>query len=139
MRGVDPGSIGNVIDLIKNIEVGKFEYLENPEKLTRLPADEVIGLGPGGEPYLKGPDLSFGGSTSIPRCKEALHGPPVYPGLVVGREFAKTLHAYVGDEITLVSPLGDLGPWASCRGRASFASRPSSTAACTSTTRRTCT
>src|SRR5207253_4751001 len=36
--------------------------------------------------------------------------PPVYPGLVVGREFAKTLHAYVGDEITLISPLGDLGP-----------------------------
>ena len=28
----------------------------------------------------------------------------------MGREFAKTLHAYVGDEITLVSPLGDLGP-----------------------------
>jgi lipoprotein-releasing system permease protein len=28
----------------------------------------------------------------------------------VGREFAKTLRAYVGDEITLVSPLGDLGP-----------------------------
>jgi lipoprotein-releasing system permease protein len=110
VRGIDPGSIGNVIDLIKNIEVGKFEYLENPEKLTRLPADEVIGLGPGGEPYLKGPDLSFGSSDLDPSVREALKGPPVYPGLVVGREFAKTLHAYVGDEITLISPLGDLGP-----------------------------
>jgi lipoprotein-releasing system permease protein len=28
----------------------------------------------------------------------------------VGRELAKTLHVYVGDEVTLVSPLGDLGP-----------------------------
>jgi len=110
VRGIDPGSIGNVIDLIKNIEVGKFEYLENPAKLTRLPADEVIGLGPGGEPYLKGPDLSFGSADLDPSVREALKGPPVYPGLVVGREFAKTLHAYVGDEITLISPLGDLGP-----------------------------
>ena len=33
-----------------------------------------------------------------------------YPGIVLGRELAKTLHVYVGDEITLVSPLGDLGP-----------------------------
>jgi lipoprotein-releasing system permease protein len=110
VRGVDPGSIGNVIDLIRNIEVGKLDYLENPDKLTRLPADEVIGLGPGGEPYLKGPDLSFGGVDLDPSVREALKGPPTYPGLVVGREFAKTLHAYVGDEITLVSPLGDLGP-----------------------------
>jgi lipoprotein-releasing system permease protein len=110
VRGVDPGSIGNVIDLIKNIEVGKFEYLENPDKLTRLDPDEIIGLGPGGEPYLKGPDLSFGAVDLDPAVREVLKGPPVYPGLVVGREFAKTLHAYVGDEITLVSPLGDLGP-----------------------------
>jgi lipoprotein-releasing system permease protein len=110
VRGIDPGSIGNVIDLIKNIEVGKFSYLEDPDQLTRLPPDEVIGLGPGGEPYLKGPDLGFEGSDLDPDVKKALKGPPAYPGLVVGREFAKTLHVYVGDEITLVSPLGDLGP-----------------------------
>ncbi len=58
VRGVDPASIGNVIDLVKNIEVGKFEYLEYPEKLLTLPPDEVIGIGPGGEQYLKGVDLS---------------------------------------------------------------------------------
>jgi lipoprotein-releasing system permease protein len=110
VRGIDPGSIGNVIDLVKNIEVGRFSYVEEPEKLTRLPADEVIGLGPGGEPYLKGPDLTFDAADLDPDVKRALKGPPTYPGLVVGREFAKTLHAYVGDEITLISPLGDLGP-----------------------------
>jgi len=111
VRGIDPGSIGNVIDLIKNIEVGRFAYLEQPELLTRLPPDEVVGIGPGGEPYLKGPDLTFGSGPDLdPSVKEALRGPPVYPGLVVGREFAKTLHVYVGDEITLISPLGDLGP-----------------------------
>jgi lipoprotein-releasing system permease protein len=35
---------------------------------------------------------------------------PDRPGIILGRELAKTLHVYVGDEVTLVSPLGDLGP-----------------------------
>jgi ABC-type lipoprotein release transport system permease subunit len=42
VRGIDPETIGKVIDLAKNIEVGQFEYLSNPEKLTELPAEEVI-------------------------------------------------------------------------------------------------
>ena len=113
VRGIDPVSIGSVIDLVNNIEVGKLEYLEHPALLVALGPDEVVGLGPGGEPYLKGPDFGsrYGGALDLdPSVKLALRGPPIYPGIVVGREFAKTLHAYVGDEITLISPLGDLGP-----------------------------
>ena len=41
---------------------------------------------------------------------QAINVPPLRPGLIIGRELAKTLHVYVGDEVTLVSPLGDLGP-----------------------------
>ncbi|PKN44670.1 MAG: ABC transporter permease [Deltaproteobacteria bacterium HGW-Deltaproteobacteria-20] len=115
VRGVDPESIGNVIDLLQNIEVGKFEYLTDPEQLTRLPAGEIVGLGPGGEPFRKGPD--FGGSffrgsgTPIdPSVKDVLRAPAIHPGVIMGRELAKTLHVYVGDEVTLISPMGDLGP-----------------------------
>jgi lipoprotein-releasing system permease protein len=117
VRGVDPTSIGNVIDLVNNIEVGKFEYLEAPEKLLTLPADEVIGIGPGGEQYLKGIDLSLYSDDARdlrdtdPTVRQALkRGPPPRPGIIIGRELAKTLHVYLGDELTLVSPLGDLGP-----------------------------
>ncbi len=117
VRGVDPASIGSVIDLVKNIEVGKFEYLESPEKLLTLPPDEVIGIGPGGEQYLKWVDLSLlppDDSRELladPAVRDALrHGPPLRPGIIIGRELAKTLHVYLGDELTLVSPLGDLGP-----------------------------
>ena len=116
VRGVDPASIGNVIDLVKNIEVGKFEYLEAPEKLLTLPADEVIGIGPGGEQYLKGLDLAAlppddpRELIADPVVRAALKGPPPRPGIIIGRELAKTLHVYLGDELTLVSPLGDLGP-----------------------------
>lgn len=108
VRGIETKSIGNVIDLPTNIEVGKFEYLENPEMLLHLGEKEVIGLGPGGELYMKGPDSL--GFDYDPLTREKLPPPPVRPGIVVGRELAKTLHVYVGDEVTLISPLGDLGP-----------------------------
>jgi lipoprotein-releasing system permease protein len=114
LRGIDPETIGTVIDLLANIEVGKFKYLEDTKRLANLPPDEPIGLGPGGEQYLKGPDLkSFTSKLDgelDPSVKDAVPGADEYPGIVIGRELAKSLHVYVGDEITLVSPIGDLGP-----------------------------
>ena len=114
LRGVDTETIGTVIDLLANIEVGKFKYLTDTKTLANLPPNEPIGLGPGGEVYLKGPDLrsynSKLGSELDPSVKEAVNEPDEFPGIVIGRELAKSLHVYVGDEITLVSPIGDLGP-----------------------------
>jgi lipoprotein-releasing system permease protein len=111
VRGIDPNTIGSVIDLPSNIEVGKLAYLGDPEALRHLPADEVIGLGPGGEQYMKGPDLPSFNDDLDPAVRAIIDtGPPLRPGIIIGRELAKTLHVYVGDEVTLVSPLGDLGP-----------------------------
>jgi lipoprotein-releasing system permease protein len=114
LRGVDTQTIGTVIDLLSNIEVGKFQYLDDPKRLANLPPNEPIGLGPGGEVYLKGPDLkSYTSKLDAeldPTVADAVTEPDEYPGIVIGRELAKSLHVYVGDEITLVSPIGDLGP-----------------------------
>jgi lipoprotein-releasing system permease protein len=115
VHGIDTTTIGDVIDLRKNIEApvkvdDKLAYLENPELLRHIPQDEIIGIGSGGEEYLKGPDLPPLGDDLDPAVRAVLEAPPLRPGLVIGRELAKTLHVYVGDEITLVSPLGDLGP-----------------------------
>jgi lipoprotein-releasing system permease protein len=115
VQGIDPSTIGSVIDLRKNIEApvnvkDKLAYLEDPERLRNIPADEVIGIGPGGEEYTKGPELPPLGDDLDPTVRRALDPPPARPGLVIGRELAKTLHVYVGDDVTLVSPLGDLGP-----------------------------
>src|SRR5262249_3142268 len=57
VRGIDPDTIGTVINLKENIEVGSFEYFIDPEKLLDLGADEIVGRGPGGEPYFHGPDF----------------------------------------------------------------------------------
>jgi lipoprotein-releasing system permease protein len=64
--------------------------------------------------YLKGPDLKSYTSKLDAEVDaavtDAVSDADEYPGIVIGRELAKSLHVYVGDEITLVSPIGDLGP-----------------------------
>ena len=95
----------------ENGEVGKIDYMKEPALLTRLAEDEPVGLGPGGEVYLKGPDYRsrFAGKWgNVPDEKPSVDD--IYPGIVIGRELAKSLHVFVGDELTVISPLGDLGP-----------------------------
>lgn len=103
VKGIDPESIGKVIDLKNNLEVGRFEYLTSPEKLTHLPPDEIIGLDPRGKPFKKGATILFNDEID-PRLDT------IKPAIIIGRELAKTIHANVGDEVSLVSPVGDLGP-----------------------------
>jgi lipoprotein-releasing system permease protein len=110
LRGIDTVTIGTVIDLLQNVEVGKFAYLDDPKKLANLPPDEPIGIGSGGEFYLKGPDIKPYLSRLDSDVEDAVVPPDAFPGIVIGRELAKSLHVYVGDELTLISPLGDLGP-----------------------------
>ena len=38
------------------------------------------------------------------------HRRKVLPGVLVGRELAKNLRVFVGDEVNVVSPMGDIGP-----------------------------
>jgi len=110
MRGIDPETIGQVINLKANIEVGRWEYLLEPKRLIDLPAGEVIGRGPGGQPYFKGPQFRY--STDVdPELRDAISPyRKVYPGIIMGRELAKSLHVLVGDELTMLSPMGELGP-----------------------------
>jgi lipoprotein-releasing system permease protein len=110
VRGVEPDTVAQVIDLVDNIEAGDFRYLEQPEALVDLPPNTVIGLGPGGQPYLKGPSLKKANADLDPEVAEVLRPEDAYPGIILGREMAKSLHVLVGDEVRLVAPLGDLGP-----------------------------
>jgi len=116
IRGVETTSIGSVIDLVKNIEVGKFEYLAEPERISEMGEDEPIWIGRGGHRYLNGPRVQRGADSAAsagaldPDVAAVIQKENALPAVVLGRELAKTLHVYVGDEITLVSPVGELGP-----------------------------
>ena len=106
IRGVDPASIGSVIDLVKNIEVGRFAYLSDPGLISEMNEDEPIWIGRGGHRYLPGPRGREGVDTTPqgprPGKPSTALDPDVLdalrreedelPAVVLGRELAKTLH-----------------------------------------------
>jgi lipoprotein-releasing system permease protein len=112
VRGIDPETIGDVIALRSNIDVGKFEYLTAVDALADLPDGEIICRLPDGTVRKKQTFELYDPDPSIdPAVKAARKNPsPTRPGVILGRELAKALHVCVGDEISLLSPTGDLGP-----------------------------
>ena len=108
VRGVDPETVGQVIDLVKNIEVGDFGFLTDAQALADLPPDAIIGRGPSGKPYFKGGKsiVKSSKTASVDQARKE----DAFAGLILGRELAKSLHVLVGDEVKLIAPLGDLGP-----------------------------
>ncbi len=93
VKGIDPETVGQVTDLSRNMEVGDLKALANPMLIMeREQPDEDADLRPGGERPPPSP----------PRKSP--------PGIVLGRELAKSLRVYLGDDVSLVSPTGGIGP-----------------------------
>lgn len=81
VKGIVPSTVGQVTDLPDNVLQGSLDYLDDPE---RFPMPKT----PGEEGPAK-----------------------VLPGLAIGQEMARSLRVFLGDKITLISPLSkDLGP-----------------------------
>jgi lipoprotein-releasing system permease protein len=117
VKGIDPLDQGAVRDLLKNTESGHVEDLLHPERISgarttrvRLTPDggantgtsttAASAAGAGGRDFA-GPIIS--GDTG-PTTRVA-------PGIVIGREMARTLRVRVGDTVNLVSPASEeLGP-----------------------------
>ncbi len=90
LKGIDTDTVGTVTDLPRNVEEGDLAWIRAPEKIPR-PARDPEGLG-------------------APETGRPSRGERVLPGIVVGRELARSLRVFVGDQVNVVSPFGDLGP-----------------------------
>lgn len=119
LQGIEPATFGGVSPALKALDSGKLGYLDDPQALFRevrerrarlfgLPApakaaaqDAGADAGPAG-----------GGAARAPVDPAPASGPKqrVLPGVIVGRELAESLRLYVGDEVNIISPLGDIGP-----------------------------
>jgi lipoprotein-releasing system permease protein len=97
VKGVDVETVGTVTDLLKSVEQGKLEWLKAPGDIP-LPSRR-------GEFLERSPD-------DAPPEAEATASETkrVLPGIVIGKELALSLRVFVGDEVNVVSPFGDLGP-----------------------------
>ena len=138
LRGIDPASIGQVSDLPRSLRAGRLEHLVHPEQLLRPRSTRIDRPGREDGPPFEGERGSLVGDIdqaldeglgepSDPELarirreiEEALGPAPpargietsqeVLPGLIVGQELARNLRLHVGDEVNVVSPLGELGP-----------------------------
>ncbi|MCA9602481.1 MAG: ABC transporter permease, partial [Myxococcales bacterium] len=107
VRGIDPKAVSSVSRLDKNIKRGRLEFLSSPEKLLDIASDDLLDP----LPLKRGGKLSPDKLDTLTREPKAEPKPgDVLPGLIVGQELARSLRLYVGDEVNVVSPLGDLGP-----------------------------
>lgn len=87
LKGVDAATIGTVTDLPSSLQEGDLDWLSHPERIPTRRA-----------PLLDEP------KSPAPAPGRAL------PGVVIGRELAHALRLFVGDQVNVVSPFGDVGP-----------------------------
>lgn len=111
VKGIDPNVKDAIADLRRNIEKGSLEHMISPELI------------PGARPRARlRPSTSTAAHSSTraavfddflePAMRDPLEsGSRVLPGIIIGRELSKTLRAYVGDTLKLVSPVSEeIGP-----------------------------
>lgn len=127
IKGIDPATVNQVTELGREIAdpkygEGKLEWLATPEEIPlpkklgasdvtrdlREIADELARL----EAKQKGlpePPPSPDAPAAAPQ--QAATEKNTLPGILVGRELARSLKVFVGDPVTIVSPIaGELGP-----------------------------
>ena len=76
IRGIDPQREGKVTELAKNLSTGELSDLQKPVKIKQPPADDPTG-------------------TLVETEK---------PGIILGKELALRLGAFIGDTVNVVSP-----------------------------------
>jgi len=80
LRGIDPQREGHVTELAKNLGTGELSDLSKPVKIKQPPADDPTG-------------------PAVETEK---------PGIILGKELAMRLGAFVGDTVNVVSPVGPI-------------------------------
>ncbi|OQW62800.1 MAG: ABC transporter permease [Nitrospira sp. ST-bin5] len=80
LRGIDPQLEGQVTELAKNLGTGELSDLSKPVKIKQPPADDPTG-------------------PAVETEK---------PGIILGKELAMRLGAFVGDTVNVVSPVGPI-------------------------------
>ena len=112
VKGVDVADPEGVADLRATITQGSLDHLLAPERIPGArprvqfqpavsPKAQTSTTGRKARPY----------ELAVPAARVPVPNKRVLPGIIIGRELARTLRAYVGDTVKLVSPVSDeIGP-----------------------------
>ncbi len=109
LKGVDPKSLERVSKVLTRLDKGKAEYITNPNALFKHVRERRARLyGFSG----KKTDVDSEDNKEDEGFIPAPVNPKqrVLPAVIVGRELATSLRLYLGEEVNIISPLGDIGP-----------------------------
>jgi lipoprotein-releasing system permease protein len=106
LRGIDPATEGTVTDIRKNMYEGSLDSLARP-------ADSTFGARTDDNGDIN--SVQEGGINPVPTKPPPPKGEgtsaPTTPGIIIGRELAGRLGAFLGDRINVISPVGNtMGP-----------------------------
>lgn len=118
IKGIDPSTVGEVTELPREIREGDLSWLSTPEKIPTTPQFKPVspaGEGEGGSAQVDDLQAEIERLAAAGKQQEAAQDQAAakneLPGIVIGRELARQLRVFVGDPVTVVSPIaGELGP-----------------------------
>jgi lipoprotein-releasing system permease protein len=123
LKGIDPATAEAVTDLSKQMEQGSLDNLVHPEKLLEVAGPrELLDDDEEDDPAPPKSDKGDKGAKKktvfapVDSHGKVLPAPPpraarkVLPGVIIGRELAKNLRLFLGDDVNIISPMGDIGP-----------------------------
>jgi lipoprotein-releasing system permease protein len=118
--GIDAKTFGGVSPVLRKLDTGKIGYIDDPQALfeeVRARRARLFGF----KPLVPEPEKDAGavdaGAPPPPRPPPDPFSAPaagpkqrVLSAVIVGRELSDALRLYLGDEVNIISPLGDIGP-----------------------------
>lgn len=117
LKGVEVSSFLQVSEALRNLEKGEVGYIENPQALfehVKKRRARLYGWSETDDKKKEAPGAADGGIEVEPEPSyvPAPSSPKqrVLPAIVVGRELSRSLRLYLGEEVNIISPLGDIGP-----------------------------
>jgi lipoprotein-releasing system permease protein len=118
LKGIEPASYTAVSRVLDERDKGEVAHIERPELLFEEVRQRRLRLYGGDSPDDRAPDAGTA-TDAGPAPADAVAAEPaaagsprqrVLPTVFVGRELAKSLRLYVGEEVNIIAPLGDIGP-----------------------------
>ncbi len=119
LKGIELGSFTEVSGVLENLQKGELEYLENPgvllervlERRRRLYGmDDDTGKDTAAKDDSVGEKDAAEDEPASPYPAAVSPKRKALPTIIVGQELARSLRLYVGEEVNIISPLGDVGP-----------------------------
>jgi lipoprotein-releasing system permease protein len=107
VKGLPDAALLTGAALTGQFEEGRADFVLRPE---------LLAWDRGRYPLLRSrrravePEVPDGLDGAEPAFAEMDEAPVIHPGVILGAELARTLHATIGDEITLIAPDADIGP-----------------------------